>query len=85
MRGKEGEKRGKHHSLVPTATNLRVSSHPEGNRGECRHSYACQHGTHLGRPAWKGMSTKLWLSWAMILSTSAYGWASRAKPWCWAL
>lgn len=40
---------------------------------------------HLGRPAWKGMSTKLWLSWAMILSTSAYGWASRAKPWCWAL
>lgn len=42
-------------------------------------------GAHPGRPAWKGMSAKLWLSWAMIRSTSAYGWASRAKPWCWAL
>lgn len=42
-------------------------------------------GAHLGRLAWKGVSRKLWLSWAMMRSTSAYGWASRAKPWCWPL
>lgn len=44
-----------------------------------------QQGAHLGRLERKGISAKLWLSWAMIQSTSAYGWASRAKPWCWAL
>ncbi|KAK2509559.1 hypothetical protein MC885_020293 [Smutsia gigantea] len=41
--------------------------------------------THPERLAWEGMLAKLWLSWAMIRSTSAYKWPSTAKPWCRAL
>lgn len=41
---------------------------------------------HLGRLALEGMSTKLWLSSAMIRSTPVCGRLSKAKPaWCWAL
>lgn len=80
MAGKKGKGR---HSLVPAAANLRVLP---TSGWSCPPPAAGRHGgAHPGRLAWKGMSAKLWPSWAMIRSTSAYGRASRAKPRCWGL
>lgn len=79
------------HSLVSAVANPRAPLHLRAATGEvrrrlCLPPMAGWHGgAYPGRLAWKGTSAKLWLSWAMIRSTSAYRWASRAKSWCWGL
>lgn len=83
-----GEKR---HSLVLGVISLRAPSPQERAAARARmwlrlpRRQGRTKSTHLGRLVWKGASAKLWLSWAMSRSTSAYGWASEAKPWCWVL
>ena len=56
--GKKAKQR--HGVVVPAVSNLRVPSHLE------RVVAGWHGGAYLGRLVWKGVSTKLWLSWAMI-------------------